>query len=119
MKIALKKLARQALAHLGYIAMTLERYHSEQAILANVKQATENSECELQTLRTWFGAYSAVSSKTQPRAGEIYTEVFAYDGLHTDPRIIHNHDFMYASIQHLLSETRLLFRRPVCPRFPY
>jgi len=94
MKIALKKLARQALAYLGYTAMTLERYHSEQAILANVKQATENSESELQTLRTWFGAYSAVSSKTQPRAAEIYTEVFAYDGLHTDPRIIHNHDFM-------------------------
>ncbi len=29
-----------------------------------------------------------------PADGEIYTPTFSYDGLWTDPKVIHNHDFM-------------------------
>lgn len=47
-------------------------------------------------------AYETVSSgkiysQHQTTAGNdtpYYTPVFEYDGLHTDPRVIHNHDFM-------------------------
>jgi hypothetical protein len=37
---------------------------------------------------------AAMTVDTDSDSGEIYTPVFDYDGLHNDPKVIHNHDFM-------------------------
>ncbi len=33
--------------------------------------------------------------KSAPTSGALYTPIYDYDGIRTDPRIIHNHDFMH------------------------
>ncbi len=72
----LKAALRALLARAGYTVLRTESYISLQRVAADLVQDVS----EGPTGRT--------------EAGEIYTAVFDYDGLRTDPRVIHNHDFM-------------------------
>lgn len=55
------------------------------------KQAYETLNAEIGQLRANAGRPPSLPAAPK---GEIYTDVFHYDGLWTDPQIIHNHDFM-------------------------
>ncbi|MGH8643561.1 MAG: TylF/MycF/NovP-related O-methyltransferase [Gammaproteobacteria bacterium] len=90
--MSLKQLFRKGLERAGYTAMRLERYRTERAELIEAKQNLQALKSEVATLRMQLDA-AAGTSPEQPGSG-FYTAVFTYDGLHTDPRIIHNHDFM-------------------------
>ncbi|MGV8996192.1 MAG: TylF/MycF/NovP-related O-methyltransferase [Parvibaculaceae bacterium] len=56
------------------------------------KNAYEVTSAELGRLKA-YGSNKPSLPET-PEAGRVYTPAFHYDGLWTDPAVIHNHDFM-------------------------
>ena len=57
------------------------------------KHAYEITATELGQLKA-TAAHNTPPTSDVPQAGSLYRPVFNYDGLKTDPAIIHNHDFM-------------------------
>lgn len=77
----LKKMIRKCFETAGYTIVRTEYFQDIQSRLAeNLTQ--QSAEVE-------------IPENLPPiESGEIYTDIYNYDGLMTDPKIIHNHDFM-------------------------
>lgn len=75
----------------------IETIRAERDILQRERDGYKNAYEVVSTELSHLKANSAPAETGTPiplSDSEIYTEIFSYDGLQTDPKIIHNHDFM-------------------------
>jgi len=77
---------------LGYVVREREEYEAEQTTFQNVADRIGAAQQELARHRPIID----LSDPSDSPLGTdlIYTPTFCYDGLMTDPNVIHNHDFM-------------------------
>jgi len=86
MRLFLENLLRSKLAKLEFAPLQTKKKSSEQAESENLS-SNPSSTSLLDLL------YQSIKSP-KSTAGEMYTPIYTNDGLISDPRVIHNHDFM-------------------------
>jgi len=83
----IKQLIKKLLVNAGYTVVRTDQYLASQLPLAEPAKHSPDSGHSAPPA-------SDATANTPANNSELYTPVFNYDGLMTDPRVIHNHDFM-------------------------